>query len=453
MTWKSSFWFIWNAIQSPTGRTFSFFLGGALAWFAPDEGIEVIDWFGQSFINLNNASLTGPPVIVNNVIYIGISGPASQSIYVSTDDGNSWTRNFAEILINGDPHHIIGSGRYNLLENPEKNALWAIHMETIDSPGSLWESTDHGSTWQQVDDGSFPADTVRVVHDPDDSLVSYALTSNGLFVSFDRGISWQVTSLAEPVHGMVFVERIESLSRALIVGTDTGIKVSVDEAVSWLNMSSGLLAIPHTVTYGHDMFIATSDAGYFTCNTVDCAGLSQLLPPEEESGIVEVIEFYNTDLDHYFITASQADVNFIDQGFAGQGWVHTGESFLAWSLGSNIEAANVCRFYGSMYPGPNSHFFTLSTQDCSFLMSLQETQPATEPRWNFEEYAFSLMPPVQDQESPCAENLIPVYRAYNNGFTLGKDSNHRYVTDLDLLTPLLEKGWTNEGVAFCSPAE
>ena len=84
-------------------------------------------------------------------------------------------------------------------------------------------------------------------------------------------------------------------------------------------------------------------------------------------------------------------------------------------------------------------------------MGLQETQPSTERRWNFEGYAFSLMPPSQDQQQPCAENFIPVYRAYNNGFSRGEDSNHRYVTNLDLLTPLLEKGWVNEGVAFCSP--
>lgn len=298
-----------------------------------------------------------------------------------------------------------------------------------------------------------PPWTVRVIHDPENSLVSFALTSTGLFVSINRGVSWQITTLTEPVHGMVFVERIESLSRALIVGTNTGIKVSVDEAVTWVNMSKGLLAIPHTVTYGHGMLLATSDAGYFTCNTVDCAGQSQWLPPEDERGIVEVIEFYNTDLDHYFMTASQAEADGIDQGAAGPGWIRTGESFLAWTLGGNVEAANVCRFYGSVNPGPNSHFYSLSTQDCNFLISLQEIQPADKPRWNLEGYAFSLMPPLQDPLQPCPENFIPVYRAYNNAFQRGEDSNHRYVTDLDLLIPLIVKGWTNEGVAFCSPVE
>jgi len=434
-----------NAIQSPAGQIFSFWLGGALAWFTLDADKETIDWFGLPGIYLNNAALTGSPIIVNDVMYIGVRGGGAQSIYMSTDDGNSWSHHVANIR--------IGETRFNLLENPERNALWAIQEEFFFFPGSLWESVDHGATWRQVDDGSFPPQTVRVIHDPENSNISYSLTRSGLFVSGDRGVSWQATSLTKAVHGMVFVERNEPLSRALIVGTDSGVRVSVDEAVSWIDMSAGLLAIPHTVTYGHDMLLATSDAGYFTCNSVDCAGLSQPLPPEKENGIVEVIEFYNTKLDHYFITASQADIDFIDQGLAGNGWTHTGESFLAWSLGSNVEAANVCRFYGSYYPGPNSHFFSVSTQDCSFLMTLQETRPATKPRWNFEEYAFSIMPPIQGRQEPCSENFVPVYRAYNNGYSKGEDSNHRYVTNLGLLAPLIEKGWSNEGVVFCSPIE
>jgi hypothetical protein len=456
-----------NAIQSPTGRVLAFSLGVGLAWVSTDEDTEGIFWFVNpaNYSHCPDCNMTGPPVVVNNVIYIGLSSHSierggGQLIYMSEDDGKTWARQMANISISGNLG-FLGSGRYNLMKTPEGNALWGIHMELLDSegnifgstPGSLWESEDHGANWQQVDDGSFPPLTVRVVHDPANALVSYALTTTGLFISVNRGVSWQATSMTEPVHGLVFVDRFEPLSRALIVGTDTGINVSVDETASWLDMSSGLLEIPHTVTYGHGQLIATSDAGYFTCNTVDCAGLSQVLAPEEERGIVEVIEFYNTDLGHYFMTAMQEEVDLIEQGLAGAGWIQTGESFLAWNLGATVEAANVCRFYGSMQPGPNSHFYTLSTQDCSFLMHLQETQPVTEPRWNFEGYAFSIMPPMQDEQEACSEGFIPVYRAYNNGFIQGKDSNHRYVTDLDLITPMIDEGWTDEGVAFCSPAE
>jgi len=63
-----------------------------------------------------------------------------------------------------------------------------------------------------------------------------------------------------------------------------------------------------------------------------------------------VVEFYNTNLDHYFITADPNEAAAIDSGSAGPGWSRTGETFRS---GGN---ASVCRFYGSQSPGPNSHF-------------------------------------------------------------------------------------------------
>jgi hypothetical protein len=52
----------------------------------------------------------------------------------------------------------------------------------------------------------------------------------------------------------------------------------------------------------------------------------------------------------------------------------------------------------------------------------------------------------------CRSGLLPVYRAYNDGFAHGIDSNHRYALDQSLLAPLLAKGWKDEGIAFCVPA-
>ncbi|MDP1854611.1 MAG: hypothetical protein Q8K74_00970 [Candidatus Nitrotoga sp.] len=61
----------------------------------------------------------------------------------------------------------------------------------------------------------------------------------------------------------------------------------------------------------------------------------------------KVVEFYNTNLDNYFITADANEAAGIDGGSAGPGWIRTGNSFK--SGGSTP----VCRFYGSQVPGPN----------------------------------------------------------------------------------------------------
>jgi hypothetical protein len=47
-------------------------------------------------------------------------------------------------------------------------------------------------------------------------------------------------------------------------------------------------------------------------------------------------------------------------------------------------------------------------------MDLQEIIPDDHPRWNFEGYAFSMLPPVQSNVQPCPENSTPVYRAYRD---------------------------------------
>jgi len=433
-----------NSIELPSGKKLTFSLTRVDIWQDSEGEAVTVDWNGLDAVGLNLAALTQAPVFVGGTLYIGMRTGGGQWVYFSEDEGLTWNKNGTDIR--------IGDDRYNLLANPEGDALWAISSEFFEFPGSLWESADHGANWVQVDDGSFPPLTVRVVHDPADQQVSYALTSSGLFISENRGVSWQATSLTEGVHGLVFIGGEVPETRTMVVGTDTGVKASIDNAATWVDVSKGLLSQPHTVTYGHDQLIATGDSGYFTCNTVDCIGLAQSMPSEPDRGLVDVVEFYHPDLDHYFITATDEEATAIDQGAAGPGWVRTGEQFNGWSLGSSgPQVSDVCRFYGSLKPGPNSHFYSVSALECRVLMDQESITSDDKPRWNFEGYAFSMRPPALGDQEPCPESFLPVYRAYNDGFQQGKDSNHRYMTNPDLMDSMVAQGWIDEGVAFCSP--
>ncbi|HET6564053.1 MAG TPA: hypothetical protein VFG52_01465 [Xanthomonadales bacterium] len=434
-----------NALELADGRILAIGLYSLAIWDEPQDVRVVNDWSGYGVVGLNNAAITLPPVELEDAVYVGIRHGGGQTIHASFDKGETWTSKSTDFR--------IGDDRYNLLTSPEQNALWAISSEFFENPGRLWESVDHGDNWTQVDDGSFPANTVRVVHDPVDTQVSYALTDHGLFVSLNRGVSWQATALTEAVHGLVFVDRGELLARAMVAGIDRGISISVDDGENWSDLSSGLFEGPHTITYAHGQLLATGDEGYFTCNGLDCDGLAMPIPPEEAVGMVEVTEYYNTILGHYFMTGAEGEKAIIDQGNAGAGWERTGESFLGWSLRSNPHASNVCRFYGSHVLGPNSHFYSDTALECHFLMELQEDVPDDKPRWNFEGWAMAVLPRAENDEQPCPENAVPVYRAYNNGYALGKDSNHRYVTNRALLSDMEEDGWIDEGIAFCAPNE
>ncbi len=154
-----------------------------------------------------------------------------------------------------------------------------------------------------------------------------------------------------------------------------------------------------------------------------------------------VVEYYNPDLDHYFITAGLGEQAFVDSGAVGR-WQRTGVTFMS---GGNVP---VCRFYGSMSPGPNSHFYTASADECTQLKQLQATTPATQKRWNFESLDFLTTAPMN---GTCPTNTSPVYRAYNNGFSRGIDSNHRIVNDQTAIQEVVARGWINEGVVMCAP--
>jgi hypothetical protein len=155
-----------------------------------------------------------------------------------------------------------------------------------------------------------------------------------------------------------------------------------------------------------------------------------------------VVEFYNTNLDNYFITADANEAAGIDGGSAGPGWIRTGYTFA--SGGSTP----VCRFYGSQSPGPNSHFYTVDAAECEGLKQLQASTPATEKRWNFESLDFISTPPTGGS---CSAGTVPVYRAYNNGFSRGVDSNHRIASSSTALQEVVTRGWINEGVVMCAP--
>jgi len=158
------------------------------------------------------------------------------------------------------------------------------------------------------------------------------------------------------------------------------------------------------------------------------------------------VEFYNVDLDHFFLTSKLAEQAAVDNGGAGPGWFRTSHSFRTLPAGTG-STAPVCRFYGSVFPGPNSHFYTLDAGECQFLNDLQAVIPPTQPRWNFEGIAFWNEPP---SHSSCPTGTSAVYRYYNNGYP-AKDSNHRFVTSLSPNAFMLDQGWQFEGIAMCAP--
>ncbi len=159
-----------------------------------------------------------------------------------------------------------------------------------------------------------------------------------------------------------------------------------------------------------------------------------------------VVEYYHQGLDNYFITSEPAEQAAVDAGAAGA-FLRTGDSF---GVGG---PSQVCRFYGNSninpatgaIHGPNSHFYTADAPECA---SLKAQFDPNAKSWKFESNDFLTTPAVN---GACPTGLVPVYRAYNNGFARGVDSNHRITANQVAYQQTVARGWIGEGIVMCAP--
>ena len=177
------------------------------------------------------------------------------------------------------------------------------------------------------------------------------------------------------------------------------------------------------------------------------------------------VEYFAPALQHYFFTSSPEEQAFVDAGKAGA-WQRTGVTF---PIGGPTD---VCRFYGDPVAGPNSHFYTGSSAECSSLILIDSATPRGKAAWRYEGFAFKAeiplgvtgitpMPPPPNR-AWCRDESSrqPVYRLYNDGFDKGIDSNHRHVpsrgtlpsgkTGEDIVREMMGQGWIYEGNALCN---
>jgi dienelactone hydrolase len=152
--------------------------------------------------------------------------------------------------------------------------------------------------------------------------------------------------------------------------------------------------------------------------------------------VVDVIEYYNAALDHFFITAFADEAAALDAGVP-PGWTRTGYSFHAWQSGTG-PGNEACRFFGTPNVGPNSHFYTISVFECALVR--------TNPSWTFEALAFRAVEPLANG---CDPQYATVTRLYNNG--MGGQANHRFLTDPAAIEATVARGWSIEGPVFCVP--
>jgi hypothetical protein len=108
------------------------------------------------------------------------------------------------------------------------------------------------------------------------------------------------------------------------------------------------------------------------------------IPADTPANVLTAFEFLYQPENRYFLTIDPNEATAIDNGGAGVGWLRTGFTFKAYATTGSAPAAAlpVCRFYGSVSPGPNSHFFTASAAECQARRTC-ERHAEHQKRWNW----------------------------------------------------------------------
>ena len=146
----------------------------------------------------------------------------------------------------------------------------------------------------------------------------------------------------------------------------------------------------------------------------------------------DIVEYYNTNFNHYFVTAYANEIALLDAG-QFQGWVRTGRTFPVW-VQDDGTLYGVCRFFSASFAPKSSHFYTPYADECATVNA--------NPAWTFEAIAFYVELPSAN--GSCAPGRQPVYRLYNNGQSGAP--NHRYTVSLSVRDQMLAQGWVPEGV-------
>jgi hypothetical protein len=185
--------------------------------------------------------------------------------------------------------------------------------------------------------------------------------------------------------------------------------------------------------------IQTNDGEYDVA--LNAAGARIAALPAAEPSTVDVIEYYNKALDHYFITWTPSEIAKLDAGDTPTRWTRTGLAFKAYTTAQS-GTSNVCRMYIPPADG-DSHFFGRSSGECSATESTHS---------DFVVEDASYMQLYMPTAGTCAAGTQPLYRLFDNR----ADVNHRYVTDRAVRDQMAAAGWLPEGdgpdlVVLCAP--
>ncbi len=133
-----------------------------------------------------------------------------------------------------------------------------------------------------------------------------------------------------------------------------------------LNAATGVVSGTATTPGSFSFMVGLSDS----IGGTDTVTRSIAVTGAAVAAPINVVEFYNAALDHYFITYAADEIAKLDNG-TFKGWARTGLSFSAYATAASSTSA-VCRIY--IPPGKgDGHFFGRDANECDGTMTKNPT--------------------------------------------------------------------------------
>lgn len=184
--------------------------------------------------------------------------------------------------------------------------------------------------------------------------------------------------------------------------------------------------------------------------------------PPTTSAQASMVEYWNPQLDFYFITSRENEKSLLDNtvdGSANHLWYRSGYWFKTDPFSSS-GTSSITRYFiaGAAKAGTRgSHFYTALNSDRAFISSSgleRFGSGCTGQRNTFcnEGIDSYVAPPIGTGASAtCLSTEQPVYRAFRGEPRYVDDGNHRYLTNFAMYGYMVnELGWNGEGIAFCA---
>ncbi len=320
-----------------------------VVYIISDKAVYVTDNSGESWSELLSFRTTE-----NFINVIALSGD-SETVYVGTTDGlfrgidrgSTWERIFrgvgdlenavfsiainlrdSEIIIIGTMSGIFVTEDRGRKWSKAKNLQAQSIVTSIATDGSnhnilyaasgdgVYKSFDSGASWNRIYELITPEEdyqylfededediskiryvikTRDILVDPEDYRNIYLATSNGLFISSDKGISWK--RLNSPGLLSINIRSITAAdNNALYAATDRGVYKYINDSARWLALSGGISTTDiHSLDYskhtGNDNVVLWSATGHGIFKTARSANGS--LSERKEMTVEEALSMFS----------------------------------------------------------------------------------------------------------------------------------------------------------------